>query len=484
MKSKKDLLGRNKSIGPPCPFIPLKSRNYEKNKAISEQPLLFRMGPMGKFTFLIIASLLFGFGWQVRGSGTSDPIVVTWLYMILIGYVLAPRENWNLVYIGIFVTAFRLMRRGWGTFVGQSGIPGIWPGRLISWTEGYDVPVAWWQGYFWLFLVGAAWSAMPMVLLGTSLSRKKYTLFDALVIIGIYIGCYFFIANFIAPMVIPTIAPEAYNEVYIALGQERNYISMVDNLSFALAIIGPLTYIAISKKDWFNLQLTVAIMFSFGIGFSVANISQAIGRNTIGHSFPFWSVWEYFSGFIAGGLMTVFLFFISRTQYEDSDKPFTLLYRANKTKGLMEYLFAFLPVLYAIQESTIGMINSTLQQLTGTNPGIETWQSVIVALMIGTPLFILYSWRSARKKPIINYVFLGFTRAWTQARIYLVMTIIFVPFFYMCYAMQFLVTGGIPFTHGYTHSWLNTISVIIVEAWCVIRLIFDSRCKLPRRVVN
>jgi hypothetical protein len=393
--------------------------------------------------------------------------------MIVIGYVLAPRENWNLVFIGMFVTAFRLMRRGWGTFVGQSGIPGIWPGRLISWVDGYNVQVAWWQGYFWLFLVGIAWSAMPMMLLGTSLSKKKYTLLDAVIIIGIYIGCYFFIANIIAPAVIPTIAPEAYNEVYIALGQERNYTSMIDNFSLAVASIGPLIYISIAKRDLFNVQLALGIMFSFGVGFAVANISQAIGRNTTGHSFPFWSVWEYFSGFIAGGLMTIFLFFIPREQYKASDKPFTLLYKANQTKGVMEFMFAFAPLLYAIQESAIGMINQSFQRLTGDNPGIETWQGIIGALVIGTPAFIFHSWSKTRENPVLSRLFLGFARWWTQARQYLVLAIIFVPYFYLCFAMQFLVTGGIPFTHQYTATWLNTISVVIVEAWLIARLIID-----------
>jgi len=76
------------------------------------------MNNYNKFVIIIFSSLLFGFGWHIRGSGTSDPTVAMLLLLLFLSIVFGPRKKFNSYIFGIIIILFRVMRRGWETFVG------------------------------------------------------------------------------------------------------------------------------------------------------------------------------------------------------------------------------------------------------------------------------------------------------------------------------------------------------------------------------
>jgi hypothetical protein len=78
-----------------------------------------------KILLIIGGGLTFGFGRHIRGSGTSDPTVAIALLLLYIGLVFGRQNKFEFTIFGLITLLLRVMWRGWGTFVAQAGIPGI-----------------------------------------------------------------------------------------------------------------------------------------------------------------------------------------------------------------------------------------------------------------------------------------------------------------------------------------------------------------------
>ncbi len=407
---------------------------------------------------LIFATLM-GLGWHLRGSGTSDVSVVAAFLLLFIGGVFFPRKKFNFAIFGVIVLAIRVIRRGWGTFVGQAGIPGLYPGMLSSPTEGYSVEVAWWQGYFWLFIVGLAWSGLAALFLGGYFfSIKKYTIKDGIVFTLIYFGSALAMI-FVAQALIPLIAPEAYYQVYLGFGSTRNYESMQDNLAFALAIIPVLIFILIVKKDRPFVKRSIVIMLIFGVALSGAEFWQVIGRNNLSLGLPAWSLWEYFTGFIMGGLLLAFYYSIPASIWRASDDIANKFSQDTSLQKLGHYLFGHvLLFVYGITESLTGLLNSTSEAL-GFPLEISTLYVAILVLGVDLVLYFLYM----RNKFGSAFRLKSFDeKNW-------ILLLVYVLFAYTCYIVQFLVGGSFwQLDVGNLVVWMDTASVIIVSLAIII----------------
>ncbi|MHA1683086.1 MAG: hypothetical protein ACTSUE_19260 [Promethearchaeota archaeon] len=477
-----------------------------KNKTISENERLEEIAPISihqKVLDVIIVAFLFGFGWHIRGSGTSDPSVVMLLFLLYVGHRYAPRDKFNVVLFGFIIIIFRLSRRGWGTFVGQAGIPWLWDGHLASSTEGFDVTVAWWQGYFWLFMVGLAWAGpVATIIGGYFLTEKKYDLKDVIIFTSLYfLGA---IAGYlIAYFLIPIISPEAYWDVYIAEGSSRNYQSMIDNFSLSCAMIPVLLYVWLKKKDRGFVKRTLYVMMIFGIAFSVADIWQVLDRNIVDFPYPGWSMWEYTTGFIIGGLMMVLyhrtpvkrwketgrghgIFQQGKTfegpdfkffdDYESQGLFFKIVFPLNGKTMYYWYGFVFM-FLYGLQESIIGMVKTTANALGVTDVsifGIEinTVLGFIGIIIISYPIYHVFKNTEWGKR---------FERKSFDDKC-LTWLISLLVVYYCCYALQFIVTGNLFNLDGsYLATHADTLSVIIVETFLVVGFVKKMTCNSRKR---
>ncbi len=414
----------------------------------------------------LIFAFLVGLGWHLRGSGTSDVSVVGAFLLLFLGGVFFPRKKFNFAIFGLIVLAIRVMRRGWGTFVGQAGIPGMYPAMLSSPTEGYSIEVAWWQGYFWLFIVGIAWSGLAALFLGGYFfSNKKYNIKDGIVFTLIYSGSALAMV-FVARVLIPLIAPEAYYQVYLVVGSTRNYESMQDNLAFALAIIPVLLYILIIKKDRLFVERSMVIMLIFGLALSGAEIWQVIGRNNPLLGLPAWSLWEYFTGFIIGGLLLAFYYIIPARVWHASDENANKFSQDTSIQKFGHYLFGHvLLFVYGMIESLTGLLNSTSAAL-GFPLDISTLYVSILVLSIDLVLYLLYM----RNKFGSTFRDKRFDeKNWILLFLYII-------FAYTCYILQFFVNGSFwQLDIGNLVVWLDTGSVILVGVCIVFLLRKDSQ---------
>jgi hypothetical protein len=399
--------------------------------------------------------------------------------------VFGKQNKFEFTIFGLITLLLRVMRRGWGTFVAQAGIPGIFPGHLSSPTDGYVVDVAWWQGYFWLFIVGIAWAGLPALILGGFMfSERKYTPKEILLYTILYF-IFSWILSWPAKVLIPYLAPEAYYDVYIQLEQLRNYKSMVDNLSFALAIAPILIIIFFVKKDRIFVWNSIAIMIFFGIGLSIADIWQVLGRNNVIIGIPDWGLWEYFTGFIIGVLVMSFFMKRSPYQWEFANKYFHLVPIEETTNSFQKaghYVLGHVCfIIYGITETITGIVSIILTTfgLTENLPivmingeELEIINLLIYILIFGIDALLYYfyqknnrgnSWRALDFRLrcgllLAGYIFLG----------------------YFAYMLRYIISGSLlPFiTHA--DAWCDTISVFLIETMLLIGIgLAVSRRKVP-----
>lgn len=408
-----------------------------------------------------MGALLWGLAWQIRGNGTSNPSVVILLFLLFLSIHYSPRLKFNLVIFAIAIFAFAIMRTGWGTFVGQTGIPGLSPGHITP--DGgellrkisYDIVVPWWHGYFWLFIVGIAWAGLPALIFGGYFfTTCRYYLKDLAVCLILFaVGKY--IAGFIAEQLIPLIAGEYYHQIYLPGISQRNYLSMHGNLAKAMAIVPVLFYIYFGKKDKGFVRRSIVVMVIFGMSLSGAALWHALGRIHPEWGLPFWSLWEYSSGFLIGGLLFWFYGRFSEKELQESDiSPGLEVVEERETFGqFIIYATAlYVAVLYGLQDSMAGSIKITSTWL-GVEPFVSQNTIQTVLLVIVLPIYYFYrrgdigvAWfeKSFREKSLIAFIVL-------------------VPLNYLLFMIPYIVTGRLSQLNS--AAWLDTISFVAVEIY-------------------
>lgn len=410
-----------------------------------------------QFLTIIMAALLLGFAWQIRGSGTSDPSVVALLFLLFLSINYSPRKKFNILDFSLVVFSILLLRAGWGTFVPQAGIPGVLPGYL---PPNVDIAVPWWTGYFWLFIVGISWFGMPSLLFGGYFfTKQKYTLKDVFIIIILF-AVTRFVAGFLAEFLIPYLTPIYYNEIYLTGISDRSYGSMRGNMSTAMAIVPALLYIRYIKVDkkFFNNALSAMVIFAFSL--AIANVWRPLSLliNEIGGSVA-WGLWEYFTGFIFGGLIFWFYGRFSDNELAETDIPTGLEVSNWKPFGkfVLYSVALYLLFFHGIAESLEGGIRKAfLASGVVYKPDVTTVKLIVT--FIGLSLYWLYSQGKIGKT---------FAKKSFREKS-LIVLIIMLPFYYFNFALHHIISGSL-FLQDWNSSevWLDSISFFIVEIYCI-----------------
>jgi hypothetical protein len=405
---------------------------------------------------IIMGALLLGFAWQVRGSGTSDPSVVAILFLLFLSIHYSPRKKFNILTFGFIAFLITLMRAGWGTFVPQAGIPGVIPGYL---PPNVDIAVPWWSGYFWLFIVGISWFGIPSLIFGGYFfTKQEYRLKDVFLIAILFMAT-MFVAGFVAEFLIPYLAPVYYKEIFLTGISERSYGSMRGNMSKALAIIPVLLYIRYLKEDKEFFKYSIIAMCIFAFSLSIADVWRPLGHLLGITADTTWGLWEYFTGFIFGGLIFWFYGRFSDDELAETDITSGLEVSSWKSLGIfILYSVAFYCLLlHGIAESLEGGIRKALLS-SGIVYSPDTDTLKLIVGIVGLLIYWLYrqgkigkalAQKSFREKSLIALIIL-------------------LPFYYLNFALHHIISGSL-FLLDWNMSpiWLDTISFGLVEIYGV-----------------
>ncbi len=409
-----------------------------------------------RILIIIMGTLLLGFAWQIRGSGTSDPSVVAVLFLLFLSVHYSPRRKFNLFIFGLIALSFNLLRTGWGTFISQAGLPGVIPGYL---PPDMKIAVPWWYGYFWLLIVGISWMGIPSLLFGGYFfTKKSYSWKDFVAIVVVFLAGRFLFTIAVKPL-IPYLAPEYYKNIYLTGISDRSYGSMIGNLSTALAIIPVLLYILYLKKDKAFLKHSLAAMVIFAFSLSVANLWRPISTLTGIAKYNGWSMWEYTTGFLFGGLIFWYYSRFTDKELKETDLPADLKYEKwNPVLRFLLLAFSFYRlILYGIGEGLNGAVSKSLTAIGYENsPSGDTL--MLITLVAGTILFWLY---------FSGKIGTQFAKK-SFGKKSLVALMVLLPLHYLLFATHHLLEGNLfAWQKDNIAVWMDTISFVIVEIYLV-----------------
>lgn len=259
-------------------------------------------------------------------------------------------------------------------------------------------------------------------------------------------------------------SPTAYNDVYLAGISKRNYVSMIDNFATAFALFPVLFFIWFQKKDWNFIKHTLIVTVFFAIALSLADVWQVIANNNPEWKLRGWNLWEYFTGFIFGGLLFAYYHSLHSDIWQKTDVSGFSETEYFKKLGYFRFpiliLIYFFLVLYGISESIIGTVNKTCDsfQIDRIDISIYVLSTVSAVFVI---LFLFY------RKGKIGQTFAK--RSFQEKS--LILLIALVPFYYICLIIRYVLTGTfLDFEMSQLLIWLDTISVILFEVYVIIWL--------------
>lgn len=234
----------------------------------------------------------------------------------------------------------------------------------------------------------------------------------------------------------------------------RNYFQSVEMISLAVSAVASLiaTRFIIKDKRAANTGFVVCGAFSFAI--TAADLFFYFGNggyhklaeNYFGANIAPWSCWEYFTGFIAGGIITAYMLTL-KPQRDVEDTAFSKV--PEKVNKILTFILGYLFLI------GVSIVRPVLERFDESkNQIIYVVISVLVA--VGIVAILAKKWGIAGEKTNMVKI--------SSSLLPLFMALIFISYMFLCsYSYQ-----------NYTsitmvHNLMVVVSLIAVDIWIIIQ---------------
>ncbi len=295
-----------------------------------------------KRTFLTVltGAILSGFLWRLRGSngwGAAWGLLFAGFLFALFLTAALPREKSPSVrLVSLTAFSFMLTAPAWGTLLQQ--ITGVLGGLPEGAEPVYVSPVS---GVVFMLLMGFGLAAVYGVLLGRCFSEKAWRLRDYIVLLAVFFAVLLAAQASVSHPLVRLLQPQAARAFEAGLAETgvgktaygaylahfasegwakkipggRHYFACVSAVSTALAAAGCILTARFYVKDRFSARTGAFVCGAFAVSITLADLffffSAGGYHGAQGFSLPAnfaaWSLWEYFTGFLAGGAVTLYL---------------------------------------------------------------------------------------------------------------------------------------------------------------------------------
>lgn len=333
---------------------------------------------LNKSIIVLIGALLMGFLWRVRGThgwGSSWGLLNAGIVFILfITVAIGERKKMNFAWTSLTALSFMITVPAWGTLLSQ--ITGV-----LNLDEGFAY-ISPWSGVFMMLCLGFGVASVFGVLLGRGFSDKQWKFYHVLILVAVFFAAYYIAMATVSHWILDLVQPESAKvfvddlrkvgiegsayEVFMehfdndswakkftvdALGRTssagRNYFQEVMTISSAISAIAVLltTRFVIKDKRAATTGFVTCCAFAFSITFSDLFFYFGEGGyhmlkgNPFPDSFAPWSLWEYFTGFFAGGIITAYL--VNIKPHNDVDEAI-LAKIPEKASNVLTFLLGFI----------------------------------------------------------------------------------------------------------------------------------------------
>ena len=296
---------------------------------------------------VLIGALLMGLLWRVRGTtgwgsswGLLNAGFVFTMFLILAG---GARQKMNAGWLGLTSLSFMLTVPAWGTLLGQ--ITGVLVDEALIDTQKFvSIPSA----VFQMLCLGFGVAVIFGIMLGRAYSSKQWKLLDFIIVIAIFYAVDLITKATVSHWVLDAIQPQAaelFEEGLALAGKEgtayeaymshfadvswgkkiaggRNYFSAVQTISSAFRAIAAIVATRFIVKDKIAAKTGLVTSAAFAFSITVSDLFFYFGDGGyhelnapyFPESVAPWSCWEFFTGFIAGGIITAFVLFIKKEE--------------------------------------------------------------------------------------------------------------------------------------------------------------------------
>ncbi len=435
---------------------------------------------------VIIGAMLMGFMWRVRGThgwGSSWGLLAAgFMFTMFITMVKGERKKLSFGWLAIIGLVFMLTTPAWGTLLGQiTGV--IFRAEdivdLIPLNSAYsaDVYCSVPSAIYIMLSLGFGLASLFGIFLGQSFSAKQWKLKDYIILLAVFFAVDLIgkatiphlILNFIQPQAVEVfeagckvqgIEGSAW-QVYMQHFDDvswakkiiggRNYFQSVEMITYAMKSVAVLLATRFIIKDKRAATTGLVVCGAFALSITVSDLFFYFGDggyhmlsdNYFGDSVAPWSCWEYFTGFIAGGIITAYMLAM-KDEDDVADLAFAKV--PEKASNVLTFILGYLfligvnivrPVLERYDESKLQILYVVI--------------SVLVAVALVAVL--VKKWGFAAEKTNMVKV--------SSALLPLFMALIFVYYMFLCSESYRNYTS---FTM--VHNLLVFVSLIAVTAWC------------------
>lgn len=294
---------------------------------------------------VVVGCLLMGFLWRIRGEhgwGAAWGVLnAGFIYTLFVVLVKGAREKLNIGWLALTSVSFMLTVPAWGTILDQiTGV--LLEGEL---NNGEPVYVSIFSAVFLMLCIGFGMATLFGILLGRGFSDKQWKTKDLIILLAV-----FYITDLVAKAsvshwILGLVQPEAaqtFESVLAENGIEgsawkvylqhfddvswakkipnsnsmgRNYFQSIECISAMLRSIASIIATRFIIKDKISAKTGLVVSSAFAFAIALADLFfyfgdggyHQLGENLFPDSVAPWSCWEYFTGFIAGGIITAYL---------------------------------------------------------------------------------------------------------------------------------------------------------------------------------
>ena len=292
---------------------------------------------------VILGALLMVLLWRVRGEhgwGSSWGLLnAGFIFTIFIVIIKGSRQKLDIGWLSLTSLAFMLSTPGWGTLLSQ--ITGIIYDAEDWSNGGADVYTSIGSAIFLMLCLGFGLASLFGIMLGRGFSDKQWKIKDFIIVIAVFYITDIIANAVISPFILNAVQPEAAEvfekglqlqnidgsayKVYMEHFKDvswakkidggRNYFQSVEAITSAIKALTSVLAVRFIIKDKISAKTGAVVCSAFAIGITVADLFFYFGNggyhelqeSFLPEFFYPWGCWEYFTGFIAGGIITAFI---------------------------------------------------------------------------------------------------------------------------------------------------------------------------------
>ncbi len=359
------------------------------------------MTALNKVITVVIGALLMGFLWRVRGTsgwGSSWGLLnVGFIFTMFVSLFMGERKKLDFGWLSITAFSFMLASPSWGTLLDQ--ITGVLTDSGIENPIYISIPSA----LFMMLTMGFGFSTIFGIMLGRGYSDKQWKIKDFIIILAFFYVFDLASSASVSHWVLDLVQPEAGEyftrglkeaeldltpyQAYMEhfrdaswakkLEGGRNYFASIQAISSTFRSIGALiaTRFIVKDKRAANTGLVTSLAFAFSITlcdlfmyFGAGGYHKQAGASLLPSWISAWSTWEYFTGFVAGTIITAFLLSIKK---KDDIPEITFSKIPEKASNILYFIVCFIAMI------GISIVRPVLVRF----EDIEVWN--IIAPIIG-----------------------------------------------------------------------------------------------------